>query len=174
VATGLGQHSKTSRQKERYEAWWQLRAHLARRLPHAEFIELLARLKEPLRLLLDDSKPSPKMAFDVKPKPQTVEVSALFHAEFVRGDYDRETNQEIEEFIARIRGTQSSNSRESKERKRMRETRIQLFKEGRITTAMTIKEQHRLVLEELGIDSDQRNYGYEIFRRDLQDPKSDR
>jgi hypothetical protein len=47
----------------------------------------------------------------------------------------------------------------------MRAASQQLQQEGKIKPEMTITEQHKLVLEHLGIKENQRGYRYETFRR---------
>jgi hypothetical protein len=151
-------------QSDRHTAWRELRRFLAEHLIHDEFIALLERLHAPLdRWLWDKGPPSPKMAFDVKPKPRAIEMAADFVRAFVHGQYDCQTNNEIEKFLVKILANEKEDTK-SVPVLIMQRTYDVLRREGAITFGMSIAEKHRAVLDKLGGKESERGYGYETFR----------
>jgi hypothetical protein len=151
--------------QRRVFAWWELRSFLAKRLSYDEFTTLLRRVEGPLnQLLWPDEAPSPTMAFDAQPGARKVARSAVLHAKFASGKYDRETNNKIDKFISEILDIEEEERSTRSAAYSMLKTYDALMRGGDIASHMTVTERHIRVIKKLGTTEKDRGYKYENFR----------
>jgi len=85
-----------------YRAWWHVRGFLSAEMDHAEFLQLLDLLNEPLAEMFGLRRSAaPPMAFDARPRLPAARVVEII-ANYINGRYSTETNRKLEAVLRHL------------------------------------------------------------------------